>query len=192
MILKKIIKLFRNFICCIGLIVIFPFLALAMLAVIFEDGLPIFFIQERIGERKINFKIIKIRTLKNNAPNLGTHELKESFVLNCGRWIRKLKLDEFPQLINVLKGDLNLVGPRPGLVSQEELFKERVSRNIYQVKPGITGLAQIFGYDMSEPSMLARIDEIYILNRSLKVDILILLGTFISYPKKILKTMLDI
>ncbi len=187
MILKKTIRLIRNFVCLIGLISVTPLLFLVGLIVIIEDGFPVFFVQERIGKNKKNFKIFKIRTLKKNTPHTGTHELNKVHMLKNGKWIRKIKLDEFPQLINVLKGDVNLVGPRPGLISQDELFKERSLKNIYKVKPGITGLAQILGYDMSNPRKLAEIDETYIINRSISLDFLIILGTFFKSPKKRLK-----
>ena len=185
--LKKIIKLIRNIVCLVGLICVSPLLIIAGLIIVIEDGFPAFFVQERIGLDKNTFKIIKIRTLKKNTPNIGTHELKNSNMLKNGSWIRKIKLDEFPQLINVLKGELNLVGPRPGLVSQEKLLGERSLKNIFTVRPGITGLAQILGYDMSDPKKLAEIDEAYIINKSIFLDFLIIMGTFLNFPKKSIK-----
>jgi O-antigen biosynthesis protein WbqP len=190
--LKKIIKLARNILCLIGLIAISPFLILASLIIIFEDGFPIFFIQKRVGKDKKFFDIIKIRTLQKNTPNTGTHELQSRYLLVNGKWIRKIKLDEFPQLVNVLKGDINIVGPRPGLVGQNELLNARSLKNIYAVKPGITGLAQILGYDMSDPERLAEIDEKYIVNKSLFLDLCIILGTFFTYPRQKLKIKLKI
>ncbi len=187
MMLKKIIKIIRNIICLVGLICLSPLLIIAGLIIIIEDGFPVFFVQERIGLNKNIFNMIKIRTLRKNTPNIGTHELKESNMLKNGKWIRKLKLDEFPQLINVLKGDINLVGPRPGLLTQEELTQERSQRDIYRIKPGITGLAQILGYDMSDPKKLAEIDEAYIINKSFISDFNIIVGTFLNYPKRNLK-----
>ena len=187
MMLKKIIKLIRNIVCLVGLICVSPLLIIAGLVIVIEDGFPAFFVQERIGLDKNTFKIIKIRTLKKNTPNIGTHELKNSNMLKNGSWIRKIKLDEFPQLINVLKGELNLVGPRPGLVSQEKLLEERSLKNIFTVRPGITGLAQILGYDMSDPKKLAEIDEAYIINKSIFLDFLIIIGTFLNFPKKSIK-----
>ena len=187
MMLKKIIKLIRNIVCLVGLICVSPLLIIAGLVIVIEDGFPAFFVQERIGLDKNTFKIIKIRTLKKNTPNIGTHELKNSNMLKNGSWIRKIKLDEFPQLINVLKGELNLVGPRPGLVSQEKLLEERSLKKIFTVRPGITGLAQILGYDMSDPKKLAEIDEAYIINKSIFLDFLIIMGTFLNFPKKNIK-----
>tara|TARA_Y100000816_G_C25920853_1_gene480175 strand:- start:45 stop:620 length:576 start_codon:yes stop_codon:yes gene_type:complete len=185
--LKKINKFARNILCLVGLITVSPFLILACLIIIFEDGFPIFFIQERVGKNKKFFHIIKIRTLQKNTPNTGTHELEKAHLLTNGKWIRRIKLDEFPQLINVLKGDINIVGPRPGLITQNELLNARSLKNIYAVKPGITGLAQILGYDMSDPQRLAEIDETYIVNRSIGLDFYIILGTFFNFPKQKLK-----
>ncbi len=130
--------------------------------------------------------------MQKNTPNTGTHELQSRYLLVNGKWIRKIKLDEFPQLVNVLKGDINIVGPRPGLVGQNELLNARSLKNIYAVKPGITGLAQILGYDMSDPERLAEIDEKYIVNKSLFLDLCIILGTFFTYPRQKLKIKLKI
>jgi O-antigen biosynthesis protein WbqP len=187
MILKKIIKLVRNAMCLIGLISISPFLFLTIVIIILEDGFPVFFTQKRFGKNKKIFNIIKIRTLKKNTPITGTHELQSKHLLTNGKWIRKIKFDEFPQLINVLMGDVNIVGPRPGLINQKELLNERSIKNIYSVKPGITGLAQILGYDMSNPKKLSEIDETYIMNKSFGLDLFIILGTFFNYPKQKLK-----
>lgn len=184
---QTIIKPLRNFISMLGLIFIFPILVIVGLFIVIEDGFPIFFKQDRIGKGGKKFKIIKIRTLKNDTPNLGTHDLEEDHMLTNGKWIRKLKLDEFPQLINVVRGDINIVGPRPGLEMQTKLLDARSSKDIYSIKPGITGLAQILGYDMSDPKKLAEIDEIYIINKSFNLDILIILGTFFDSPKQILR-----
>ena len=157
-----------------------PIMVFASLLIFVEDGLPIFFRQERLGKNKKIFTIYKIRTMKNDAPQLGTHAVNKNFLLKIGKFIRKIKLDEFPQLINVIIGDINLVGPRPGLVTQEILSSERDKRNIFNIKPGITGLAQILGYDMSNPKKLSEIDMIYMKKKSKYVDFMILLGTFFS------------
>lgn len=186
MLRKKFIRMIRDLICIIGLLIISPFLFFAAIAIIIEDGMPVLFIQERIGKSKSIFKIIKIRTLKIEAPNTGTHELENEYKLKCGKLIRKIKLDEFPQLFNVLKGDINLIGPRPGLVSQIDLMQSRNAKGIYEIKPGITGLSQVLGYDMSDPTKLAEIDKMYIQKQSLYLDFLILLSTFIPYLKKYL------
>jgi len=175
-----LIVIIRNIVCFAVLVLMLPIIAFASLLIFFEDGLPIFFKQERLGKNKKIFTIYKIRTMKNNAPQLGTHAVSKSFLLKIGNLIRKIKLDEFPQLINVIIGDINLVGPRPGLVSQEMLLCEREKKNIFKINPGITGLAQILGYDMSNPKKLSEVDLIYMENQSKYVDLMILLGTFFS------------
>ena len=175
-----LIVIIRNIVCFAVLVLMLPIIAFASLLIFFEDGLPIFFKQERLGKNKKIFTIYKIRTMKNNAPQLGTHAVSKSFLLKIGKLIRKIKLDEFPQLINVIIGDINLVGPRPGLVSQEMLLCEREKKNIFKINPGITGLAQILGYDMSNPKKLSEVDLIYMENQSKYVDLMILLGTFFS------------
>ena len=189
---KKLITMIRNLICFIGLICISPFLFLAALGLLLEDGLPIFFIQDRIGQNKKIFKIMKIRTLKNATPHIGTHELDSRHQLLVGRVIRKIKLDEFPQLINVIKGDINLIGPRPGLPNQHLLLQNREQRGVFNIKPGVTGLAQVMGYDMSNPEELSRIDEMYASKKSFYINTLILMATFISLPKKYLSKIFNI
>lgn len=175
-----LILITRNIICFAVLVLVLPIMVFASLLIFFEDGLPIFFKQERLGKNKKIFTIYKIRTMKNDAPQLGTHAVSKNFLLKIGKLIRKIKLDEFPQLINVIIGDINLVGPRPGLVTQEMLSSERDKKNIFSIKPGITGLAQILGYDMSNPKKLSEIDMVYMKNKSKYVDFMILLGTFFS------------
>ena len=170
----------RNIICLAVLMLMLPIMVFASLLIFVEDGLPIFFRQERLGKNKKIFTIYKIRTMKNDAPQLGSHAVSKNFLLKIGKFIRKIKLDEFPQLINVIIGDINLVGPRPGLVTQEILSSERDKKNIFNMKPGITGLAQILGYDMSNPKKLSEIDMIYMKKKSKYVDFMILLGTFFS------------
>lgn len=184
--LNKFIKIIRNLICIIGLLLILPLLLISALIIIAEDGLPFLFAQNRIGKNLLIFKIFKIRTLKVSSPNTGTHELNNSYRLLSGTIIRKIKLDEFPQLVNVLMGDINLIGPRPGLPEQIELRDARLLKDIYKIKPGITGLAQVLGYDMSDPIKLSKVDKIYIDNQSFVLDLLILTSTFIKYPRKYL------
>jgi len=187
-----IISALRNIICFFGLLIIAPIICIVSIAVMLEDGYPFFFKQKRIGLDQKTFTIYKVRTLKKNAPQVGTHDLSDDFQLKTGKIIRKFKLDEFPQLINVLKGDINLIGPRPGLISQTELEDARLLHGIHKIKPGITGLSQILGYDMSNPQLLAQIDLQYIKNKSFKIDMIILIATFISFPRQFLKNKLNI
>ncbi len=128
-----------------------------------ESRKPLF-IQKRVGKNKKNFYIIKFRTMSVNTPSVASHLVNIKSVTRFGRIIRSLKFDELPQIINVIKGDMSLVGPRPCLPNQSELIKEREIRNIFSVKPGITGLAQIKGIDMSAPKKLAKFDSAMILS----------------------------
>ena len=116
--------------------------------------------------------------MKKNTPNIATHEINKNKLLNVGIFLRKFKIDELPQVLNYIKGDINLVGPRPGLPSQKELAQQREINNIFDIKPGITGLAQILGYDMSDPILLSKIDKIYLNNQRTDVKLKILLATF--------------
>ena len=123
-----------------------------------ESGKPIF-IQKRVGKDKKTFDLIKFRTMNVNTPSLASHLVNMKFVTRFGKIIRSLKFDELPQLINVIKGEMSLVGPRPCLPNQSELIKYREFNNIFSVKPGVTGLAQIKGVDMSRPEKLTKIDS---------------------------------
>lgn len=164
----------------IGLILISPIIFISLFLVWLEDGSPVIFVQERLGLSKNKFKILKIRTMHKSAPNLGTHEVANAYYLNIGSIIRRIKIDELPQLVNYLKGELELIGPRPGLPSQVKLKEYRDAYNIFNVKPGITGLAQVLGYDMSNPRALAMIDSLYIKNRSIQLDVKIFFATFFN------------
>ena len=163
-----------------------PFLVLASFLILIEDGTPTFFKQSRLGLNQKKFTIYKIRTLKKNTPQVGTHKIDEHFKLRTGKIIRALNLDEFPQLINVIRGDLNLIGPRPGLLSQTELEAVRSLENIYKTKPGITGLAQVLGYDMSDPAKLAEVDKLYIQSKTPMLNLIIFAGTFFTFPRNYL------
>jgi lipopolysaccharide/colanic/teichoic acid biosynthesis glycosyltransferase len=183
--INLILKIFAG----LGLIALSPIILICIFIIIIEDGLPAIFVQERLGKNLKNFNIYKIRTMHLNTPNLGTHEVSSSSYLKIGFILRKLKIDELPQVINFLKGELNLVGPRPGLPSQEELKKFRLNSRVFDINPGITGLAQVLGYDMSNPEKLAKIDSLYIEKKSIKLDLIIFFATFIkSYRKKLLTT----
>lgn len=141
-----------------GLILGLPLLLLIMVAGYFDTGSPIFR-QERVGKNKTAFILVKFRTMKPDTVSVATHLVNASSVTAFGRFLRGSKLDELPQLWNVLKGDMSLVGPRPCLPSQQELIAERDSRGVFAVRPGITGLAQVNEIDMSTPVRLAQVDK---------------------------------
>ena len=143
------------------LITLSPLLILIFIICLIESRNPIF-IQKRVGINQKPFNLLKFRTMKINTPSKASHLIDSNSVTRFGKVIRLLKLDELPQLINVLNGDMSLVGPRPSLPNQFELIKWREKYKIYNVKPGITGLSQIKGLDMSKPKKLAESDFIMI------------------------------
>ena len=140
-----------------GLLILSPFIIILWGIGFFDTGSPIF-AQERVGKHKKPFKLYKFRSMYVNTKSVATHLANVSSITPFGRFLRKSKLDELPQLWNVLVGDMSLVGPRPNLFNQEELIVERDTRGVYNVRPGITGLAQINKIDMSTPQLLAETD----------------------------------
>ncbi|KZN40497.1 sugar transferase [Pseudoalteromonas luteoviolacea] len=141
-----------------GLLFAMPFLVLLYIIGLFDTGSPIF-MQERVGRNKKPFTLVKFRTMKVDTASVASHLASTSSITPFGGFLRKTKLDELPQLWNVLKGEMSLVGPRPGLFNQEELTKARDEKRIYDVRPGITGLSQVNEIDMSTPELLAKTDR---------------------------------
>ena len=152
-----ILRLFDILFSAIGLIVGLPFLLIITLIGFFDTGSPIFR-QERVGRQKKTFMLAKFRTMKCDTESVASHLVSASAITPFGNFLRCTKIDEIPQLWNVLKGDMSLVGPRPSLFNQQELIDERESRGVLSVRPGITGLAQINKIDMSTPQLLAQTD----------------------------------
>ncbi|ENM5731191.1 sugar transferase [Vibrio mimicus] len=141
-----------------GLLLFWPLLLVITLVGYFDTGSPIF-IQVRVGRHKRPFKLVKFRTMSVDTQSVASHLANTSSITKLGAFLRKTKIDELPQLINVLKGEMSLVGPRPNLFNQEELITERDALGVYNVLPGITGLAQIQNIDMSTPRLLAQTDK---------------------------------
>lgn len=141
----------------LGLVFGFPVLLVLCVIGLFDTGSPVFR-QERVGRHKKPFTLVKFRTMKKDTASVASHLATASAITPFGRFLRRTKLDELPQLWNVLKGEMSLVGPRPCLFNQDELIAERESRGVLQVRPGITGLAQINDIDMSTPRLLAETD----------------------------------
>lgn len=136
-----------------------------------------FFWQERLGLHEKPFWLIKLRTMRADTPQAGSHEIGENAILRTGAVIRKLKIDELPQLWNVICGHMSLVGPRPGLPSQDQLRDARRSHGVFDLKPGITGVSQVAGLDMSQPWQLAESDARYGGTWSLWTDLRLLWQT---------------
>ena len=151
------IRIFDILFSFFGLLILSPIILVLLIIGFFDTGSPIFR-QERVGKNKQPFNLYKFRSMHINTKSVATHLANASSITSFGRFLRKSKLDELPQLFNVLRGNMSLVGPRPNLFNQEELIAERYARGVYNVRPGITGLAQIQKIDMSTPQLLAEID----------------------------------
>lgn len=147
-----------------GLVLFFPFLIIFLIIGWFDTGSPLY-IQKRVGLNLKNFNLVKLRTMKIGTKSKGTHLVSKSNITNTGYFLRKFKIDELPQLLNVLVGDMSIVGPRPCLTNQKLLIRERKKRSIFKVRPGITGLAQIKGINMEKPILLSKTDKKMIQNK---------------------------
>jgi len=169
----------NRFIAVLLLIILAPIFIIIALIIIIDDGFPVFYHQKRVGTNNINFSIFKFRTMQNDLPDIPTHLVQNPDLLNTktGSILRKLSLDEFPQLLNIVKGDMVFIGPRPALHNQDDLIELRTEANIHQLKPGITGWAQVNGRD--ELSILDKViyDQYYLQNQSLSLDIKIIILT---------------
>jgi lipopolysaccharide/colanic/teichoic acid biosynthesis glycosyltransferase len=141
----------------VGLLILSPIILLLLIIGLFDTGSPLFR-QERVGVNHKPFNLLKFRSMHINTKAVATHLVQVSAITKWGSFLRKSKLDELPQLFNVLKGDMSFVGPRPNLFNQTELIEERSKRGVYAIRPGITGLAQINKIDMSTPQLLAETD----------------------------------
>jgi len=164
----------------LGLLILAPIIALLCVLIRLETpGNPIF-AQRRLGRNESEFTCYKLRTMFQGTPNEASHLTSNAQVTRVGNLLRKTKLDELPQLWNVLIGDMNIVGPRPGLPNQDELKTARREEGVFSVRPGITGLAQVSGVDMSNPGRLAKLDRQYIEQKSLMNDLKICWATLIG------------
>lgn len=151
----------------LGLVCIFPILLVIYLVGLSDTGSPLFR-QERVGRNKTLFVLVKFRTMSIDTTSVASHLASTSSITKLGAFLRRTKLDELPQLWNVLKGEMSLVGPRPGLFNQTELTEARDAKNVFDVRPGITGLAQVSDIDMSTPALLAETDAKMIQEMSIK------------------------
>lgn len=168
------------------LVVLSPIMLVLSLVIIIEDGLPIIFRQKRIGRDDIIFKIYKFRTMKKNTPNVATDLLEnpEHLYTKFGPLLRKYSLDELPQLLNIVKGDLGFIGPRPALYNQIDLIKMRNKKGIQKLTPGLTGWAQVNGRDSIDDRKKVELDLYYHNNRSFSLHFKIIYLTIL----KVLKT----
>ena len=171
--LNRIIALFT-------FIMLFPFFLFLFFMIFLEDGFPIFFIQKRVGINHTFFKIYKFRSMKKNTPNVATHLLTnpDQYLLKIGKFIRKTSLDELPNLINIIKGEMVFVGPRPALYNQDDLIALREASGVNKLKPGITGWAQINGRDEISIAQKVQLEQEYLYRKSFLFDLEIIIKTF--------------
>jgi len=170
----------NRFIALLLIILLAPIILFTAFFIYIEDGLPILFIQKRIGVNYTFFKIYKFRSMKKNTPNVATHLLvnPDKYLLKIGRLLRKTSLDELPNLINVFRGQMVFVGPRPALYNQGDLMTFRVATGVSKLKPGITGWAQINGRDDISIEKKVQLEQEYMNKRSTLFDIEIIIKTF--------------
>ncbi len=164
------------------LLLLSPFFLVISIFIILEDGFPYLFKQKRIGINGTFFYIYKFRSMKKNTPNVATHLLEnpDQYLLKIGKFIRKTSLDELPNLINIVKGEMVFVGPRPALYNQDDLMQFRVATGVSKLKPGITGWAQINGRDEISIPEKVRLEHEYMNRKSILFDIEIIFKTFTS------------
>ncbi|WP_018689352.1 hybrid nucleoside-diphosphate sugar epimerase/sugar transferase [Ahrensia kielensis] len=166
----------------ISIIVVFWWLLIVVwLAVkLTSEGTGIF-VQQRVGRCGKVFSLYKFRTMVKGTKQVGSHEINGSSLTKIGKFLRKTKIDELPQIFNILRGNMSLIGPRPCLMVQQELVSARWKRGVFDVLPGITGYAQVQNIDMSNPELLAKVDEEYIKLRTLPLDFRILVSTILGW-----------
>ena len=167
----------------LGLVILAVPMALLMILIKIDDPGPIFFRQKRIGADQKPFHMLKFRTMKSDTPrDMPTHLLKnpEQYITRVGRILRKSSLDELPQILNILMGHMSIVGPRPALWNQFDLIEQREKYGAHQVRPGLTGWAQINGRDELEIPVKAALDGEYIRKLSLGMDLKCFFGTFLA------------
>lgn len=182
----KIKRILDILLSMLALIILFPFFIVFSIVIKIESKGPIFFKQERIGKNKKHFEIYKFRTMRTDTPkDMPTHMLRnaEMYITKFGKFMRKTSIDELPQLINILKGEMSFIGPRPALWNQDDLIEERDKYNANDIKPGLTGLAQISGRDELEIPVKAKYDGEYVEKMSLWFDVKIFFKTIIKVFK---------
>jgi O-antigen biosynthesis protein WbqP len=172
--------MFNRLVALLLLIFLSPIFLIMTFVILIEDGFPVFFTQKRVGINYSFFQIYKLRSMKKNTPNVATHLLEnpDQYLLKIGKFIRKTSLDELPNLINIIKGEMVFVGPRPALYNQDDLMALRVATKVSKLKPGITGWAQINGRDEISIEEKVKLEQEYLQKKSILFDIEIIIKTF--------------
>lgn len=183
MVYQKIKRMIDFILSLTAIIILFPVLLILVIAIKAESRGPIFFKQKRVGIHKSHFMIYKFRTMRIDTPkDVPTHLLKnpDQYITKAGHFLRKTSLDELPQLINIVRGDMAIVGPRPALWNQYDLIAERDKYHANDILPGLTGWAQINGRDELEIPVKAKLDGEYVKKMSFLFDLRCLFGTVFS------------
>ena len=172
--------MFNRIVAIFLLMILSPIFLIVGFLIFIQDGLPVFFKQKRVGVNYSFFYIYKFRTMKKDTPNVATHLLTnpEQYLLKIGALLRKLSLDELPNLINIIRGEMVFVGPRPALYNQDDLMALRVAAGVDKLIPGITGWAQVNGRDELSLEQKVALEKEYLAKKSLSVDFQILIKTF--------------
>jgi O-antigen biosynthesis protein WbqP len=172
--------MFNRLFALIVLVILSPIFIVVALVILIEDGFPVLFTQKRVGSNYTFFNIYKFRSMKKNTPNVATHLLTNpgQYLLKIGKFIRKTSLDELPNLINIINGEMVFIGPRPALYNQDDLMALRVANGVDKLKPGITGWAQINGRDEISIEAKVALEKEYLAKKSFLFDIEILIKTF--------------
>ena len=172
--------MFNRLLAFILIIIFSPLFLLVSIVILLEDGFPVLFNQKRVGINYSFFNIYKFRSMKKDTPNVATHLLTnpDQYLLKIGKFIRKTSLDELPNLINILKGEMVFVGPRPALYNQDDLMEFRVATGVSKLKPGITGWAQINGRDEISIAKKVQLEQEYLCKKSFLFDVEIIIKTF--------------
>lgn len=181
------LKRFFDFSCSLLAFVLFAFpMLIVALAVRFTSSGPILYWSDRVGRNNSNFKMPKFRTMRTDTPAVATHLLGEPdrWLTPIGKFLRKSSLDELPQLLSILTGDMSIVGPRPALFNQDDLIALRTKKGVHQLIPGLTGWAQVNGRDELPIPIKVEFDEWYLRNSSFMLDLKIIMMTFIKVLKK--------
>lgn len=169
------------------IIILSPVFLVVNILILKDDGFPVLFTQKRVGKNYTFFKMYKFRTMKKSTPNVATHLLidPDQYILSIGKIIRRLSLDELPNLINILKGEMVFVGPRPALYNQDDLMQLRINAGVEILKPGLTGWAQINGRDEISMEKKVNLEKEYMEIKTLRLDIEIFIKTFtVAFCKK--------
>ncbi len=177
-------RVFDAIFACALLVLLSPIFLVVAIMILFDDGKPIFFAQKRVGRGNSLFKIHKFRSMPTGVPTVASAHAEELPITRVGSFIRRTSIDEIPQLLNVIRGEMSFVGPRPALPTQTELLEVRQKNGAQRLRPGITGLAQVNGFDGMSEIQKGGLDGKYAASESFRVDFAIIGKTLVFLVRK--------